>query len=292
MSSEDELLATLDIHGRVGDEYILRCPRPDHIDENPSARVNLAKDAWYCHVCAYGGSLTRLLGRGDLGVPTRIHEQRAHQLVKEIESTTRTYPESWLDQFDHPEGDAFWRGRGLTQKTISRFRLGWDGECAVYPLRDPRGRVLGVVRRRVDGRLPKYRYPKGVSVSKVLFGYAFLDGSEREIALTEGAMDALALWDVGIPAVAQLGSHLSDEQVVWLDKHKFVSVIAAFDMDEAGNKATEAAMIKLTCPVRWACWDPDEGKDPAELTRQRRREVCDNAPLMTVKDRRGVPRVR
>lgn len=285
MSVEDQLLASLDVSGRVGDEYVMRCPRPGHPDENPSARANPAKNAWYCHVCCYGGSLSRLLNRGDLGIPTKIHHERAMNLIKEIETPTRWYPESWLDQFDHPEAKVFWRSRGLSDEIIERFRLGWDGNAATYPLRDPRGRILGVVRRRVDGGHPKYKYPKGVKVSRLLFGYAFLSGNEREIAITEGAVDALSLWQIDIPAVAQLGSSLSHEQAVWLDKRKLVSLVAAFDMDDAGHRATDVVRERVSCVVRRALWDPSEGKDPPELSESRRREVIESAPLLTVRER-------
>ena len=62
-----------------GDEAMIRCPHPEHEDQNPSASANASKGVWYCHRCKQKGTLAALaetLGvelpmaaRNPLGVP-------------------------------------------------------------------------------------------------------------------------------------------------------------------------------------------------------------------------------
>lgn len=39
------------------ESIMIRCPFPDHYDENPSAWCNSAKNTWYCAKCEYGGDI-------------------------------------------------------------------------------------------------------------------------------------------------------------------------------------------------------------------------------------------
>jgi hypothetical protein len=71
------LLAGVPVPERGGD---VRCPLPDHQDENPSCRVYPAPDqGWRCHGCGRGGSiydLASLLERGPWGRALREQQFR------------------------------------------------------------------------------------------------------------------------------------------------------------------------------------------------------------------------
>jgi DNA primase len=45
---------------RLGNEWIARCPLPDHEDRTPSFTVNAAKNVWFCHGCLRGGDVVDL----------------------------------------------------------------------------------------------------------------------------------------------------------------------------------------------------------------------------------------
>jgi hypothetical protein len=45
---------------RIGNEWVGRCPLPDHDDRVPSFTVNPEKDLWFCHGCLFGGDVVRL----------------------------------------------------------------------------------------------------------------------------------------------------------------------------------------------------------------------------------------
>jgi DNA primase len=155
------------------------------------------------------------------------------------------------------------------------FRLGVDPEhqAVTYPLRDPAGQVLGVVRRSLGGEW-KYRYPAGVDVGRLLFNYT--PEQRRAIVLTEGALDAIALWNVGVDAFAVYGSRLSAAQVRLIERIDPEYVYTCYDLDDAGwgaHRETEWAfkhrlVARLTWPRGW-------GKDIDEIGETRRRKVTD-----------------
>jgi DNA primase len=45
---------------RVGQEWLGRCPLPDHEDRSPSFTVNPEKGVWFCHGCLRGGDVVEL----------------------------------------------------------------------------------------------------------------------------------------------------------------------------------------------------------------------------------------
>ena len=97
------------------------------------------------------------------------------------------------------------------------------------------------------------------------------------MVLVEGAVDAIALWNVGVDAFAIYGSRLSADQVRLIDRIDPERVYTAYDMDDAGWEAyrmTEQAfkhrlVTRLTWPRAW-------GKDIDEIGETRRRKVVDD----------------
>lgn len=278
MGLRDQIRSRFHVEREMGDELLVQCPHPDHNDSNPSASINVKKRLWVCYSCGKGGTVEALLGG-------RIIDETTEELLDEIEGFLSTtgeeqpvYPEAWLDQFDLAGVHPYWTGRGLSEDVCRLFRLGYDPESgrATYPLRSPSGAVWGVVGRAVGAQLPKYKYPGHAPVSKTLFGYHLLQGFYGDVVLCEGALDAMALWDVGITAVAVLGSRLSLEQSELLVRLSPTSLTLAFDKDDAGEKA-EARIIAskklIHIPMRIMPWHPDDAKDPLDLPPEQRREA-------------------
>lgn len=67
-------------NGRRREGIMVRCPRPDHADNNPSAWVNLDKQTWFCGGCNEGGDKLDLasfyFGMGDYKNGKRFGELR------------------------------------------------------------------------------------------------------------------------------------------------------------------------------------------------------------------------
>jgi Toprim-like len=243
---------------------------PEHGDSRPSASVNIIKKVWWCYTCHAHGRLT---GEALLAEPD-YQQMKLWLEAKMAEGTI--YPEAWLSRYDAGPVHPYWTDR-VGEVAARRFRLGFDAEggAVTYPLRDPAGQVLGVVRRSLGGDGPKYKYPAGVDVGRLLFNYT---ADHREaVVLTEGALDAIALWNVGVDAFAIYGSRLSVAQVRLIDRIDPEFVYTAYDLDDAGwlaYRETERAfkhrlVTRLTWPRAW-------GGDIDEIGETRRRKVVDD----------------
>jgi DNA primase len=177
----------------------------------------------------------------------------------------------------------YWRSR-FSDAAIDHFGLGFDYEsgCPTYPLRNEDGALIGLVRRRLEPDGPKYVYPQHIKISELLFGWEkWNDDFDGPVVLVEGAMDVVALWEAGVPALGIYGSRFSERQGKMVRSLYPKYVVCAFDMDAAGDQATKRVydLVGDYVTVYRASWDPDEAKDVAELSEARRRQVIEEATL-------------
>jgi DNA primase len=285
VSVRAQVKARFDVVREMGDELIVACPHPDHDDHNPSAAINVRKRLWVCYACGRGGSLEALMGG-------RVADEQVEDMLADLqrsltpEPSRTTYPERWLDQFDAGPVHPYWLGRGLSEAVCRRFRLGYDvgRRMVTYPLRTPSGAVLGVVHRAVNPRqFPRYQYPPQAPISETLFGYYLVREGVRDVVLVEGALDAIAMWDVGVPAVAQMGARLSRTQVELLRGLGLSTLTIAYDQDRAGEEAFRRAMTNPLLNfslLRVMSWSPQAGKDPLDLGLEQRLAAYEKAELV------------
>ncbi|QDV42497.1 DNA primase [Stieleria neptunia] len=143
------------------------------------------------------------------------------------------------------------------------------GDRIIFPVRDFNGVPQGYFGRTPDAQTqPRYQFTRYFPKSQVLFGLdvarkslkmklsANEDGdayTELQLYIVEGATDALRLHQLGLDAVAVMGSDLSADQA------KLVRILARelgaastsltvrlfFDGDNAGEAATRNALTKL-----------------------------------------------
>jgi hypothetical protein len=240
---------------------------PVHGDSRPSASLNIIKQKWICYTCGAHGNLS-----GEHALMEPDYLQMKLWLMDKLEEN-RVYPEAWLSRWDAGPIHPYWLRR-VGEDAARHFRLGFDGarDAVTYPLRGTDGSVLGVVRRSLEGDGPKYRYPKGIDIGRLLFNFSPVRRSC--VVLVEGALDAIALWNVGVEAFAVYGSRLSDHQINLIDRIDPDYVFTCFDNDDAGYSAhvqVERGMPhRLVQRLRWpASW----GKDIDEIGLDRRRRV-------------------
>jgi 5S rRNA maturation endonuclease (ribonuclease M5) len=195
--------------------------------------------------------------------------------VAVLENSRRTiFPESWLTLYDGGGPGDYWLSR-FSMETCQHFRLGRDPISAqpTYPLRANNGRVLGVVKRSLseskeDG--PKYKYPFGVDVSHLLFGYHEADSDD--VMIVEGATDAIAAWEVGEAPLALYGSRISWHQRKLIYKYAPRTIWVATDQDREGHRlAEDLKMVFPTIDVRRLRWDGV--KDLASIPRDLRAQA-------------------
>ncbi|MFA7637576.1 MAG: DNA primase [Monoglobales bacterium] len=119
----------------------------------------------------------------------------------------------------------------------------------IFPIIDVRGNVVGFGGRVTDKSLPKYLNSSDSPVfskSKTLFALNFAKNHCRDrIILCEGYMDVIALHKAGFEyAVATLGTALTKEHCGIISRYT-KEVLLCYDSDEAGQKATAAAIALL-----------------------------------------------
>ena len=80
---------------RVGNEWVGRCPLPDHADRTPSFTVNEAKNLWWCHGCLRGGDVVEL-ARLAWGYDQRDAHVAAAMLLMESGHEVPQRPPAWF----------------------------------------------------------------------------------------------------------------------------------------------------------------------------------------------------
>ena len=156
--------------------------------------------------------------------------------------------------------------RGLRDAGIKVGLVKKDGNVAIgaetydmfrgrvmFPIRDAQGRAIAFGGRVLDARLPKYiNSPESPLYSKARTLYGLFEarqaisssassGKDRAI-LVEGYFDVITLWQAGFKeAVAGCGTALTVEQLRVLSRYT-KNVIACFDGDAAGRKASMRAL--------------------------------------------------
>jgi DNA primase len=148
----------------------------------------------------------------------------------------------------------------------------------VFPVRDPRGRIIGFGGRDLSGDpdTPKYvNSPESPVYHKgsVLYG---LDLARKALRgspalLVEGYLDVVSLHGAGFAAaVAPLGTALTEEQARLLGRFSADrGVVVLFDGDSAGQTAALRSLLHLVnagLAVRVAT--PPLGKDPDDVIRE------------------------
>jgi len=170
----------------------------------------------------------------------------------------------------------------------------------MFPIADSNGRVVAFSGRIMNDTIPskteradsgKYiNSPETIlyNKSKILYG---LDKAKTEIrkadkvVLVEGQMDAILPWQDGVKnIVATSGAALTEEHLSIL-KRLTNNLILAFDMDDAGFRATKRG-VDLANEMGFgvSVLDISSGKDPADFVRERPGEfakvVSESRPIM------------
>ncbi len=146
----------------------------------------------------------------------------------------------------------------------------------MFPIRDVQGRVLAFGARVLDARLPKYlNSPESPLYSKAHTLYGLYEARQAIAAndralVVEGYIDAIALWQAGFKeVVAGCGTALGVDQLRLLARHT-KNVIACFDGDEAGRRASLRALeIFLQAGLLGRAIFIPPGFDPDTFIRER-----------------------
>src|SRR3954451_17176695 len=246
--------------------------------------------------------------------------KRRQRLLELVERPTAYYERVLWDAAEAGKAREYLAGRGLEDETLRKFRVGyapsaWDSvmlaaqrlgfsqeELAaaglgqrgrsggfydrfrgriMFPLADPRGKVLGFGARAMrDDQGPKYvntseneLYHKGRQLFGIDQARAPAARLGRVVAV-EGYTDVLALHQAGVTqSVAIMGTALTQEQMAGLAQAAH-TVYLALDADSAGQEAMlRAARTAKERKLELLVVDMPEGSDPADLIAERGAEA-------------------
>src|SRR3954463_3691095 len=238
--------------------------------------------------------------------------KRQQRLLKLVERTTAYYERVLWESPEAARAREYLAGRGLGEEVLRKFRVGyapsaWDSvmlaaqrlgfsqeELAaaglgqrgrgggfydrfrgriMFPLADPRGKVLGFGARAMrDDQGPKYvntseneLYHKGRQLFGIDQARAPAAKLGRVVAV-EGYTDVLALHQAGVTeSVAIMGTALTQEQMAGLAQAAH-TVYLALDADRAGQEAMlRAARAAEEKRLELLVVDMPQGADPADL---------------------------
>jgi DNA primase len=172
----------------------------------------------------------------------------------------------------------------------------------VIPIFDRRSRPIAFGGRLLSGEGPKYlNSPESEIYNKsaTLYGLNWARGPMQRkdrVLVVEGYFDVLSLHQAGFPeTVATCGTALTPLQVKEL-RQNTDTVVALFDMDEAGMEAADRSLqIFLDQGVEARHLELPEGKDPDDFVRAQgpdALEAClaSSVPLIELSMRRAVKR--
>lgn len=139
-----ELIGTYVRLEKSGTHYKACCPF--HQERSPSFMVNEEKAMWHCFGCGKGGdafafimeieglefreALVMLAEKAGVELPKYRHEESGQKENKErlfelLELATKFYEKQLLDGSGKEKVLSYLKGRGLSDESISRFRLGY-----------------------------------------------------------------------------------------------------------------------------------------------------------------------
>lgn len=296
----------LDIKSKNGLEWQALCPY--HEDNSPSFSVNIRKGLFICYACGAKGNMEQLANHLNADTPLNDPSVTLEEVLEALDKLTIEearverpivgipYPEKFKTEIAIKNTMDYFLHRGLFKNAIEEYRLGYDiiENDAIIPLADMNGRIAGFIRRTLDlhkinSGIPKYRYPKGLSISKYLYGADVVSkyithDKPLNLVITEGSIDAMSIfqryWNVY--GVAILGARMSKEQATQIKTLAPTTIIIATDRDRAGREAEiqiKYELDKMRMGIKIACanWDSQYGKDLAELSPTMRVEVIKDA---------------
>lgn len=250
--------AGLTIESEIDTDFILFCPFHPN-SRTPAGEVDRVTGIFFCFSCHKVADLTELVmhttGRTyfesarlikSKEQKSNLEEEIAKKLVVKPEYTA--FDEVVIKRLNNqalesPRAMRYYSGRLITEDSVRKFGLGFSEkqDMVTIPVHAPSGMPIGFVGRSIEGK--DFKNTPGLPKSKTLFNLHRVKNA-TEVYVVESSFDAIRLDQVGIAAVATLGSNVSNIQTDLLKKY-FNSVVVVADNDEAGGNMKKRIQEKL-----------------------------------------------
>ena len=225
------------------------CGSGSHGERNSDGAFHVTGAVWYCHSCKQGGDIFKLielyeglssfpdqLKRGANLLGVSIIETVKNDFLplkkEECKPEAKSNPErakrieSFASQIVGTPAEKYLHARGFSDETISHFMLGFNAQTGRVVIPYP-GTDYKIERAISDQAERKYLYPTGESIPV----FMIKDGESDYFYITEGQLDALSMYQVGVKNVIALGGgsyHLLEKL---LETMKIAGAVIVADRD-------------------------------------------------------------
>mgnify|MGYP003632567765 CR=1 FL=1 len=135
--------------------------------------------------------------------------------------------------------------RGLTYETIDAFKIGATDRGIIFPfLKD--GELVMAKYRELDGK----PIPTASGCKPILFGWQTIPDDAREVVICEGEIDAMSMFQAGLPALSVPFGAGSGGKHNWIeheyaDLDRFETIYICMDADGPGEAAAADLVERL-----------------------------------------------
>ncbi len=246
------------IESEVDSDYIIFCPYHNN-NRTPAGEIDKKDGTFFCFSCHHVTGLTEFV----MHMSNRTYFEAA-RFIKSKETETSIEKDIDKALYKKPEFTMFdelvlkrlhnnllasdrarnyFNYRKINKDSASKFSLGYSEkqDMVTVPVHSPDGLPIGFVGRSIEGK--EFKNTPGLPKSKTLFNLHRVKSSGT-VYVVESSFDAIRLDQVGLPAVATLGSNVSNIQIELLQKY-FNDIIVIADNDEAGGNMKTKIVEKL-----------------------------------------------
>lgn len=250
--------AGIDVESEVDSDYIIFCPFHNN-SRSPAGEVDKTTGIFFCFSCHKVADFIELVmftsGRTYFESIRFIKsKEQEGNLEKEIGKQLYTKPDYVLydeltvkrlntQALNAPRAMRYFNGRLINDESVVKFGLGFSEkqDMVTIPVHSPDGMPVGFVGRSIEGK--DFKNTPGLPKSKILFNLHRIKAADK-VYVVESSFDAIRLDQVGFPAVATLGSNVSNIQIELLQKY-FNNIIVIADNDEAGGNMKDRISERL-----------------------------------------------
>jgi len=267
-----------------GDKLVGPCPL--HLgDSNTAFVVTRSRNLWYCFTrCRGGGDVIDLVRRlHGCSYPDTARYLADLAGVAPLPAVTLPPFVPFTTRMLLDPSTSFLGQKQIRPDTAHVFEAGaYHGRgflqgCIAVRLHDPAGQPLGYAGRILDPeralRQGKWRLPSRFPKASVLFNYHRIAARLHQgVVLVEDPWSVMRLAQIGIPALALLGTTLSQAQHSLLEGAP--QILLMLDGDSAGRLATQDLRQSLI-NARVASVALPDGIDPDQLSDRELRTCCE-----------------
>jgi DNA primase len=246
------------VESEVDSDYIIFCPFHNN-NRTPAGEIDKNNGTFFCFSCHHIADLVEFVmhtsGRTYFESVRFIKSKETEQnLERDINQKLVVKPE--FTPFDElilkrlynnllaaERAKKYFNYRKIEPASWSKFSLGYSEkqDMVTVPVHSPDGMPVGFVGRSIEGK--EFKNTPGLPKAKTLFNLNRVKTADR-VYVVESSFDAIRLDQVGLPAVATLGSNVSNIQIELLQKY-FNNIIVVADNDEAGGNMKDKIIEKL-----------------------------------------------